>query len=139
MERHRLSVLFCDRPRALARITSLLAQRGYLVCELDTEATGSARIRRASFVVEREQVQSLQVVAQLEKQVDVLRVDLLSAADAQSESLGLIAEAAGADRSAGRDVCAKVGRDRAKLFIERPTPITASSQRNRRTVTKDRG
>ncbi|MEU9130147.1 hypothetical protein AB0D08_18910, partial [Kitasatospora sp. NPDC048540] len=121
MERHRLSVLFCDRPRAVARITCLLARRGYALSDFGVEVTQSAGIRRATFIVELDRVDPRQVAAQLEKQVDVIQVDLLPADGPVSgppgTSQGSAVPAVGADPAQGQPVRATC----------RPTPVTAAT------------
>ncbi|MER7578174.1 ACT domain-containing protein, partial [Streptomyces sp. NPDC126514] len=124
MMRYRLSVLYCNRPRALARITALCAGRGYQVCGLEMWATSSAGVHRVNLSVQADAgVQ--QVAAQLEKQGDVLQVDVLPAGDEQrAQHAGQQYAFAEAARALGPG---RAGQGRAGVFCGHPAPVTAAA------------
>ncbi len=74
---HMLSVLVKNRPGVLARVASLFARRGYNIFSLAVAPTEQDDYSRISIVVDVESAPLEQIVKQLFKLVDVVRISEL--------------------------------------------------------------
>jgi acetolactate synthase I/III small subunit len=72
--RHILSVLVENKPGVLARIALMFARRGYNIHSLAVGPTEDERVSRLTIVVGTEAVQLEQIVKQLNKLVNVLKI-----------------------------------------------------------------
>jgi acetolactate synthase-1/3 small subunit len=74
---HILSVLVENRPGVLARVASLFARRGYNIFSLAVAPTEDERLSRLTIVVDVESAPLEQIVKQLFKLVDVVKISEL--------------------------------------------------------------
>ena len=74
---HMLSVLVQNRPGVLARVASLFARRGYNIFSLAVAPTEQAEYSRITIVVDVESSPLEQIVKQLFKLIDVVRISEL--------------------------------------------------------------
>lgn len=74
---HVLSVLVQNRPGVLARVASLFARRGYNIFSLAVAPTEQEEYSRITIVVDLESATLEQIVKQLFKLVDVVRISEL--------------------------------------------------------------
>jgi len=74
---HMLSVLVKNRPGVLARVTSLFARRGYNIFSLAVAPTEQDDYSRISIVVDVESAPLEQMINQLFKLIDVVRISEL--------------------------------------------------------------
>ncbi|MEK7411287.1 MAG: acetolactate synthase small subunit [Actinomycetota bacterium] len=74
---HMLSVLVKNRPGVLARVASLFARRGYNIFSLAVAPTEQEDYSRISIVVDLESAPLEQIVKQLFKLIDVVRISEL--------------------------------------------------------------
>ncbi len=73
-DRHTLSVLVENKPGVLTRIAGMFARRGYNIHSLAVGPTEDARVSRLTLVVGTEAVQLEQIIKQLNKLVNVLKI-----------------------------------------------------------------
>ena len=71
---HMLSVLVQNKPGVLARVASLFARRGYNIFSLAVAPTDDPEFSRISIVVDVESAPLEQIVKQLFKLIDVVRI-----------------------------------------------------------------
>jgi len=88
--RHILSILVENRFGELARIVGLFSARGYNIESLTVAETLDSRVSRVTLVTIGDTQTVEQIVKQLEKQVRVLSVTNLTAADHLERELALI-------------------------------------------------
>ena len=72
--RHTLSVLVENKPGVLTRIAGMFARRGYNIHSLAVGPTEDLRVSRLTLVVGTEAVQLEQIIKQLNKLVNVLKI-----------------------------------------------------------------
>lgn len=94
-DRHILSVLVQNRPGVLARIALMFSRRGYNIHSLAVGPTEDEDVSRLTIVVGTEAVQLEQIVKQLNKLVQVLKITELGD-DAIERELQLVKVAADA-------------------------------------------
>lgn len=88
MNKHTLSVLVEDSPGVLARVSGLFARRGYNIESLAVGPTEREGLSRITLVVGVENDQVLeQIIKQLNKLIEVLKVLELDAASVERELL----------------------------------------------------
>jgi len=87
---HTLSVLVEDRPGVLARVAGLFAARGFNIDSLAVGTTEDAGFSRMTIVVDVEPERLEQVVKQLNKLINVIKVQELGQGDAVERELALI-------------------------------------------------
>jgi acetolactate synthase-1/3 small subunit len=87
---HTLSVLVEDRPGVLARVAGLFAARGFNIHSLAVGTTEEAGYSRMTIVVDVAPERLEQVVKQLNKLVNVIKVQELAEAEAVERELALI-------------------------------------------------
>ena len=74
---HMLSVLVQNKPGVLARVASLFARRGYNIFSLSVAPTDDPEFSRISIVVDVESAPLEQIVKQLFKLIEVVRISEL--------------------------------------------------------------
>lgn len=79
MKKHILNVLVENRPGVLARIVGLISGRGYNIETLNVGPTNDDSISKMTIVIPGDEKVINQVVAQLAKQINVFRVDNVTA------------------------------------------------------------
>ena len=87
---HTLSVLVEDRSGVLARVANLFAARGFNIHSLAVGTTEEAGFSRMTIVVDVQKKPLEQVVKQLNKLVNVIKVQELEAREAVERELALI-------------------------------------------------
>jgi acetolactate synthase-1/3 small subunit len=95
---HTLSVQLENRPGALARVTQLFARRGYNIESLAVGPTERPDVSRLTLRVDCSEHSLEQIVKQMHKLVNVLRVLELAPEEAVERELALIAVSAPPDR-----------------------------------------
>ena len=95
-DRHILSVLVENKPGVLARIALMFSRRGYNIHSLAVGPTEDDRVSRLTVVVGTEAVQLEQIVKQLNKLVNVLKITELGD-DAVERELQLVKVSADAE------------------------------------------
>lgn len=91
MKRKQLAVLVEDSPGVLTHVSGLISRRGYNIESIAASKTEKPNITRISLVVQiDEEWQLEQIMAQIEKLVQVYRVVHLSKAASMSRELALI-------------------------------------------------
>jgi acetolactate synthase-1/3 small subunit len=97
---HTLSVQLENKPGALARVTQLFARRGYNIESLAVGPTERPDVSRLTLRVDCSEHSLEQIVKQMHKLVNVLRVLELAPGDAVERELALIAVSAPPDKRA---------------------------------------
>lgn len=95
-----LSVLVENRPGVLARISGLFARRGFNITSLAVGETEDAAVSRMTIAVSAEGKPVEQVVKQLHKLINVLRIEELTRSEAVERELTLIKVSVDAGRRA---------------------------------------
>ena len=90
MSLHTLSVLVEDRPGVLARVANLFAARGFNIHSLAVGTTEVAGFSRMTIVVDVQKKPLEQVVKQLNKLINVIKVQELEPREAVERELALI-------------------------------------------------
>lgn len=94
---HMLSVLVKNRPGVLARVASLFARRGYNIFSLAVAPTEQEDYSRISIVVDLESAPLEQIVKQLFKLIDVVRISELDPRQSVERELIVVTVKASAD------------------------------------------
>lgn len=94
---HTLTVLVENRAGVLARVAGLFARRGFNITSLAVAPTDDERFSRITIVVDVHQADPEQIVKQLFKLVNVVKITELTAADAVERELLLATVDADAD------------------------------------------
>jgi acetolactate synthase-1/3 small subunit len=97
---HTLSVLVENKPGVLARISGLFARRGFNIDSLAVGPAEDPRLSRMTIVVRVDQKPLEQVVKQLHKLINVLRIVELDHGDSVERELALMKVEVGAGRRA---------------------------------------
>ena len=97
---HLLSVLVENKAGVLVRVASLFARRGYNIFSLAVAPTDDVRFSRISIVVDVESSPLEQVIAQLDKLINVVQISELHPAEAREAELLLVTVSVDADRRA---------------------------------------
>jgi acetolactate synthase I/III small subunit len=87
---HTLSVLVENRPGVLTRVAGMFARRNYNIHSLAVGPTDDDRVSRLTLVVGTEAVQLEQIIKQLNKLVNVLKIVELEAGDTVERELQLV-------------------------------------------------
>jgi acetolactate synthase-1/3 small subunit len=95
---HILSVLVENRPGVLARVASLFARRGYNIYSLAVAPTEDDRFSRLTIVVDVESAPLEQVVKQLFKLIDVVKISELDPRNSVERELLLATVRAAAEQ-----------------------------------------
>lgn len=129
---HTLSVLVENRPGVLARVAGLFARRGFNITSLAVGETEDPAVSRMTIVVSAEGSPLEQVVKQLHKLINVLRVEELPAGSVERE-VALIKVGVDAGRRAEVLEIVEIFRakvvdvDRGSLIVE----VTGSPEKTR--------
>lgn len=94
---HMLSVLVKNRPGVLARVASLFARRGYNIFSLAVAPTEQEDYSRISIVVDVESAPLEQIVKQLFKLIDVVRISELDPRNSVERELVVVTIKASGD------------------------------------------
>ncbi|MFN8053144.1 MAG: acetolactate synthase small subunit [Acidimicrobiales bacterium] len=86
---HLLSVLVENKAGVLARVASLFARRGYNIYSLAVAPTDDERFSRITIVADAESAPLEQVVKQLHKLINVIKISELDPTDAVEQELML--------------------------------------------------
>jgi acetolactate synthase-1/3 small subunit len=89
-DRHTLSVLVENKPGVLTRIAGMFARRGYNIHSLAVGPTEDERVSRLTLVVGTEAVQLEQIIKQLNKLVNVLKIIELDAEQTVEREMQLV-------------------------------------------------
>ena len=84
---HTLVVRVENKPGVLARVSGLFARRGFNIQSLAVAPTDNEQFSRLTIVVDAESAPMEQVVKQLDKLINVVRIQELSPADSVSREL----------------------------------------------------
>ncbi len=95
---HMLSVLVKNRPGVLARVASLFARRGYNIYSLAVAPTEQDDYSRISIVVDVESAPLEQIVKQLFKLIDVVRISELDPRNSVERELVVLTVKASGDQ-----------------------------------------
>lgn len=87
---HTLSILLENKPGALARVTGVFNRRGYNIESLAVGPTEQHEVSRVTLVVDCSQGSIDQIVKQIHKLVNVLRVSELEPGEAIERELALV-------------------------------------------------
>ncbi len=90
MMRHILAVLVENNPGVLTRVAGLFSRRGYNIDSLTVGRTEDHRVSRMTIVVEGDDLVLDQVTKQLNKLVDVIKINDITAAEYVDRELVLI-------------------------------------------------
>ena len=97
---HLLSVLVENKAGVLARVASLFARRGYNIYSLAVAPTDDDRFSRITIVADAESAPLEQIVKQLNKLINVIKISELDPLDSVEQELMLCTVSAGvAERS----------------------------------------
>jgi acetolactate synthase-1/3 small subunit len=96
---HVLSVLVENRAGVLARVASLFARRGYNINSLAVAPTDDPLFSRITIVVDAESATLEQIVKQLNKLINVIKISELAPQDSVERELMLCTVRTGASRS----------------------------------------
>jgi acetolactate synthase-1/3 small subunit len=90
MATHTLSVLVENSPGVLARVASLFSRRGYNIDSLAVGPTENPNVSRMTIVIDVEDHALDQVIAQLDKLIDVISTDRLDPVTSVQRELLLV-------------------------------------------------
>ena len=119
--KHTVAALVEDRPGVLNKVASLFRRRGFNIDSLAVGTTEEAGISRMTIVVEGPEGIARQVERQLDKLIDVVTVEDLTALEAVSRELALIKVAARPDQR--REILDLVAIFRAQVVDVSPTTV----------------
>lgn len=94
MKKHTIAVIVENRPGVLSRVSGLFSRRGYNIHSLAVGTTEDENLSRMTIVVEGDDDTLEQIIKQLYKLIDVVRVHELSNINAVDRELVLIKVAA---------------------------------------------
>ncbi len=89
-EHHLLTVLVENRPGVLTRVAGLFARRGFNISALAVAATEDERFSRMAIAVDAASAPLEQVVKQLDKLINVVRIDELPPGEANEVLLATL-------------------------------------------------
>lgn len=89
MQKFILSVTVQNNAGVLARVSSLFGRRGYNIDSLTVSATNDPRVSRMSIIVQGDEVILEQIIKQLDKLEEVMRVDHIESMTRYAASLSL--------------------------------------------------
>ena len=88
--KHTISVIVENKPGVLHRVSGLFSRRGFNIESLAVGTTDNPKVSRMTIVVEGDEQTLEQIIKQLYKQIDVLKVFDLPAEEAVERELALI-------------------------------------------------
>ena len=119
---HTLSVLVENKAGVLTRVAGLFARRAYNIYSLAVAPTDDVRFSRITIVVDAESVPLEQITKQLNKLINVVRIDELApGASVERELMLASVEVTSATRSAVVGMCESYG---ARVLDESDTAVT---------------
>ncbi|HJV44398.1 MAG TPA: acetolactate synthase small subunit [Bacillota bacterium] len=95
MEKHTISVLVNDEPGVLARVANLFGRRGFNIDSITVGASEEKGLSRMIIVTTGDEKTTEQVMKQLHKLIDVIKVQLLSHAPMVAREIILLKVDAG--------------------------------------------
>jgi acetolactate synthase I/III small subunit len=119
--KHTLAALVEDRPGVLTRVASLFRRRGFNIDSLAVGTTEEAGLSRMTIVVDGPDEIGDQVARQLDKLIDVVRVEDLTTRESVERELALIKISARPDQR--REILDVVDIFRAQVVDESPTTL----------------
>ncbi len=128
MTRHTLSVLVENKPGVLARIAGLFSRRGFNIDSLAVGPTENPEVSRMTIVISVDRLPLEQVTQQLNKLVNVLKIDELDDQSVQRELVLVKVKANDAMRS---NVLEVVTLFRAKVVDVAPETLTIEATGSR--------
>lgn len=111
MSRHIVTCLIRNGPLAFVRVAGLCAHRRYAVESIIAIPGADPRVSRIILVIEADQLRIANAVKQLDKLIDVLRVDLQAAASSAACDMLLARVGSAVDEVARRGLESIVGSD----------------------------
>jgi acetolactate synthase-1/3 small subunit len=90
VKQHILTVLVENRPGVLARVAGLFARRGFNIFSLAVAPTDDERFSRITVTVDVESAPLEQIIKQLDKLINVVRIDELAPEEAVERELLLV-------------------------------------------------
>jgi acetolactate synthase-1/3 small subunit len=97
VDHHLLSVVVENKPGVLARIAGLFARRGFNIFSLAVSPTDDPRFSRMTIVVDVQSAPLEQITKQLNKLINVIKINELAPADAVERELMLVTVSAEAE------------------------------------------
>ncbi|MCL2741546.1 MAG: acetolactate synthase small subunit [Oscillospiraceae bacterium] len=97
MDKNTISILVGNRAGVLSKVVSLFSRRGYNIDSLAVGVTDDVRLSRITIVAESDDRAVAQIVSQLLKLIDVVKVSTLREGEMVSRELCLIKVRAGPD------------------------------------------
>jgi acetolactate synthase-1/3 small subunit len=97
VKQHILTVLVENRPGVLARVAGLFARRGFNIFSLAVAPTDDERFSRITVTVDVESAPLEQIIKQLDKLINVVRIDELAPEEAVERELLLVTVSATAE------------------------------------------
>jgi acetolactate synthase-1/3 small subunit len=94
---HILTVLVENKPGVLTRVAGLFARRGFNIFSLAVAPTEDERFSRITIVVDAESAPLEQIIKQLDKLINVVKIDELAPGQADERELLLVTVAASAE------------------------------------------
>ncbi len=120
--KHTLALLVVNRPTVLSHIAGLISRRAFNIDSIAAGPTEDPKVTRITLVVECEPDEIEQVIKQLAKLVDVIKITNLTATKSINRELALIKVLAAAERRT--DIVDIVNIFRAKIVdINRETMV----------------
>lgn len=90
MERYTLSMLVKNHPGVLSRVSGLFSRRGYNIESLSVGVTENDKISRITIIVIGDQYVVEQIIKQLNKLIDVIKIGVLNGDDSVCRGLMLV-------------------------------------------------
>lgn len=87
--KHTISVMVENKPGVLARVSSLFARRGFNINSLAVSATENPAVSRMTVVTGGDEAELQQIIKQLNKLIDVIRIDDHTAHDLVEREIAL--------------------------------------------------
>lgn len=106
---HILAVVVENKSGVLARVASLFARRGFNIHSLAVAPTNDERFSRITIVVDLESAPLEQIVKQLDKLINVVRIEELHPDDAVERELMLVAVEKGVEPHVVLDIANRNG------------------------------
>lgn len=122
MAKHTLSVLVENQAGVLSRVAGLFSRRGFNIDSLAVGVTENADVSRMTIVVDGDEYIVEQVIKQLNKLIDVIKIKKLEPAESISRELTLIKVAANA--STRTEIIQIVGIFRANIIDVSKSTLT---------------
>jgi acetolactate synthase-1/3 small subunit len=109
---HIVTAMVENKAGVLARVASLFSRRGFNIFSLAVAPTDDARFSRITIVVDVESAPLEQIMKQLDKLINVVRITELAPDEAVERELLLVTVRVGPDAGSGPDASSGSGSDR---------------------------